>query len=78
MVYVNDVHSKLSHTRVRSIAKIKSTEGLCQAVNEARQSGCAISVFGGRHSLGGQPFLTDSISLDLSEFNQVIDLDLET
>lgn len=75
MVYVNDAHSKLSRTQVRAVKKIKSTAQLCQAVTEANRDGCKVSVFGGRHSLGGQPFRTDSVCLDLSSLNQVLDLD---
>jgi FAD/FMN-containing dehydrogenase len=68
----NDIHSKLNSTIHREIIQVKSGQHV-QALLQYKD--CAFSIAGGRHSMGGQQFLTDGILLDTSQFNEVVDFD---
>jgi FAD/FMN-containing dehydrogenase len=74
---VNDVHSQLNQTRVRSIIRPDSIEALQAIVKKARARRQAISVAGGRHAMGGQQFGTNGVLLDMSRMNHVLRFDLE-
>lgn len=71
----NDVHSKLNSTKHREIIKVKSGMQVQALLQSPQYKGYTFSIAGGRHSMGGQQFLTDGILLDTSQFNQVIDFD---
>ena len=72
---VNDVHSQLNRTRVRSILQPESTEDLQGIILRARAKGHAISVAGGRHAMGGQQFAANGVLLDMSRMNRVLSFD---
>jgi FAD/FMN-containing dehydrogenase len=76
-VIVNDVQSQLNRTRVREVARVGSLEALRRALLRARAEGCAVSVAGGRHAMGGQQFGADTLLLDMSPMRRVLDLDVE-
>lgn len=72
---VNDVHSQLNRTRVRSILRPASTQDLQEIILRARAQGQAISVAGGRHAMGGQQFAANGLLLDMSAMNRVLGFD---
>ena|SRR5436309_3754682 len=53
-VEVNDVQSQLNATRVSRIVKPGSIDDIQAALASARKEGRALSIAGGRHSMGGQ------------------------
>ena len=73
--WVNDVHSRLNHTRVREVVLVERPEDVVQAVALARRLGQSVSTAGGRHAMGGQQFATDALLLDMRGLMGVADLD---
>ncbi len=74
-VVVNDIHSKLNETRVDRIVPADSVEAIQAAIENARGQGRSISIAGGRHAMGAQQFGTDTILLDTTKLNRVLDFD---
>ena len=75
MVFINDAHGQISETQVHSVATISCLEELQSTLKYCAESGLQISVAGGRHSLGRQPFITNGVVLDMRNFNQVLGLE---
>jgi FAD/FMN-containing dehydrogenase len=75
--FVNDVHSQLNRTSVRSIVQPDSTGALQAIIGKARAEEQAISAAGGRHAMGGQQFGAGSVLLDMSRMNRVLRFDPE-
>jgi FAD/FMN-containing dehydrogenase len=69
---VNDVHSQLNETRVSRIVAPDSVSALQAAVRRARKAGCAVSVAGGRHAMGGQQFAEGGLLVDMRRLNRVL------
>ena len=76
-VLVNDIHAQLNPTRVHRVASIDSIAALRATLRKARADGKAVSIAGGRHSMGGQQFGTGSVLIDTRPLNRVIGLDQE-
>ena len=76
-IAVNDVHSHLNPTQVRSIARPDYVESVAAVVRAARSQGSAISIAGGRHAMGGQQFGADTTLLDMNGLSRVIEFDRE-
>jgi len=74
---VNDIHSQLNATRVSRVIKPLSSSDLRATILTARAQGKAISISGGRHSMGAQQFGTGTILVDMTEMNRVLNLDAE-
>src|SRR4029079_11483765 len=74
---VNDIHSQLNATRVSRIVKPLSTSDLRATILTARSEGRAISIAGGRHSMGAQQFGTGTILADMTGLRRVLNLDSE-
>lgn len=74
-VVVNDVHSRLNETSVATVAQPTTVEGLTNAISEARTTGRAVSIAGGRHAMGGQQFGAGTVLLDMRQMNRVIGFD---
>jgi FAD/FMN-containing dehydrogenase len=74
---VNDIHSQLNSTIVDQIIRVDSPEAIQQAISLARQQNKAISFAGKRHAMGGQQFGTETILLDTTLLNKVLDFDRE-
>jgi len=72
---VNDIHSKLNSTEVKHIETPKSIEEIQSIVKKAKAEGLSISIAGGRHAMGGQQFGKDTILVNMSEMNKVLNLD---
>lgn len=76
-VVLNDMQSQLNPTRVHRVVQPKSIQEIEASLAGSRETGKAISVAGGRHSMGGQQFGADTLHLDMTAFNRVLDLDRE-
>lgn len=75
--WVNDKQSRLNRTRVARIAQPRSLEDVEAVLRAARKEGQGISVCGSRHAMGGQQFGEDTVLLDATSFNRVLDFDRE-
>jgi FAD/FMN-containing dehydrogenase len=74
---VNDIHSQLNSTRVNRIIRPLSANDLRATILTAKAEGKAVSIAGGRHSMGGQQFGTGTILLDMTGMSHVLNLDSE-
>lgn len=74
-VLVNDIHSQLNPTQVHRVSRIDSIAALRTAMRQARNEGKAVSIAGGRHSMGGQQFGTDTVLIDTRPMNRVLNFD---
>src|SRR6185295_17365809 len=63
---VNDIHSQLNATRVNRIIKPLTAADLRSTLLTAKSEGKAISITGGRHSMGTQQFGTGTILVDMT------------
>ncbi len=75
--WVNDVHSQLNRTQVSRVDHPRSIAALQTAVRDAKAAGKAISIAAGRHAMGGQQFGANTILLDMTGMNRVLDFDRE-
>ncbi len=76
-VLVNDIHAQLNPTRVHRVASIDSVATLRAALKKARADGKAVSIAGGRHSMGGQQFGAGTVLIDTRPMNRVTGLEQE-
>jgi len=76
-ITVNDIHSQLNQTVVQQILTPSSIDECRSIIRAARQAGKALSVAGGRHSMGGQQFADGSLLVDTRSFNHVLSFDRE-
>jgi FAD/FMN-containing dehydrogenase len=76
-VWVNDVHAQLSRTAVRLEVPVASVADVQHAIRAARQESVAVSIAGGRHAMGGQPFGTGTVCLDTRPLGRVLAFDPE-
>lgn len=72
---VNDVHSQMNSTRVNRVVAPQSISEIQAIVRKARAEGRSISIAGGRHAMGGQQFGQDTILLDMTRLNRVLNFD---
>jgi FAD/FMN-containing dehydrogenase len=77
-VLVNDVHTGLNPTWVRSVVRPGSLSEIQALIKDCRKHGRLISVSGSRHATGGQQFAAHSVLLDMRGMNRVVDLDQST
>ena len=76
-VTLNDIHSQLNATRVARVEAPESLEGLQKAVTSVAEAGGSLSIMGGRHSMGGQQFLSGGVALDTAGLDRVVSLDTD-
>jgi len=76
-VVLNDVHSKLNATQVDRVACPTGLDSLMSLVRDSGLQGRAVSISGGRHSMGGQQFGTETLNLDIRDLNRVLSFDSE-
>src|SRR5690349_6127252 len=69
--WVNDIHSQLNRTWVANVAKPRSIDELRAALRGSN----AVSVAGGRHSMGGQQFASNATLIDMNGMTRVLDID---
>ena len=74
---VNDIHSGLNQTRVSRIERPPSLLELQGVVKAVAETGGSLSVMGGRHSMGGQQFLSGGVALDTTALDRIISLDTD-
>ena len=74
---VNDIHSQLNQTFVSRIVTPQSETQLQAEIVRARDEGRSVSVAGGRHSMGGQQFLSGGILIDMSSMHRILNLDVD-
>lgn len=74
-IRVNDIHSQLNATMVREVLTPVSVDECRHVLRVARQAGKAISVAGGRHSMGGQQFADGSVLIDTRSLKRVLSFD---
>jgi FAD/FMN-containing dehydrogenase len=77
-VIVNDVQSGLNETEVAELVPVSSLESLQAAVAAVQRDQRSLVVAGGRHSMGGQQFLTGGTVLDSRPMASVLDFDSAT
>ena len=77
-IWLNDSQSQLNPTRVRHLCRPCSIDEIQSLVAFARKSNRAISISGGKHAMGGQQFGNENLHLDMSGFNRILQLDLES
>lgn len=75
MPILNDVHARLSPTEVLEVVQPRSVEDVRQAILAAARRGVSISVGGGRHAMGAQPFGTGTVHLDMRGMNRTLGFD---
>jgi len=76
-VWVNDVHAQVNRTQVRAVCRPTSTAAVQRIVRRANDEQAAIAVAGGRHAMGGQQFGDDTVLIDTTGLDRVIDFDPE-
>jgi len=74
-VWLNDIHSQLNRTRVLGVERPSSVEALADVVRRAAREGRAVSIAGGRHAMGGQQFGADTVHVDASDLDAILELD---
>jgi len=72
---LNDIHSRLNETRVAEYHEPETAEAIAALIRRAADSGRAVSISGGRHSMGGQQFGAGTLHINLSRFSKVHGLD---
>ena len=76
-VVVNDVHSRLNATVVREVTQVRDAADVGSCVARAVSERLSISIAGGRHAMGGQQFAQDSILIDTTMMNRILQFDAE-
>lgn len=76
-VWLNDVHSQLNRTRVRTLLAPRTRDELIDALRSSSRRGLSISVSGCRHSMGGQQFVSDGTCIDMRKLSRVLAFDDE-
>ena len=76
-VRVNDQQSRTNQTEVAGVVRIGSLEDLRAALRLAAERDLPVTVCGGRHAMGGQPFGRGAVLLDSAGLDEVHDLDTD-
>jgi FAD/FMN-containing dehydrogenase len=76
-IQVNDIHSRLNPTRVKRVARPRSSADVCNVIAAARRRHEAICIAGGRHAMGGQQFATGGVLLEMQDLSGTLGLDEE-
>ena len=74
-VSVNDHHSRLNPTRVRSVERPDSLQALLHLVRRANTDHQPLCIAGGRHAMGGQQFAADALLVDMIGMDRVLAFD---
>ena len=72
---VNDVHARINPTWVKRVVAPDSLKSLQQVVRNARRHRDAVSIAGGRHSMGAQQFGSDAVLVDTTKLNRILNFD---
>lgn len=74
---VFDDVSRLNKTKVHSIVQPKTVGEVREALEFAKAQNIEVSIAGKRHSMGGHTLSPNALLLDMTQFNEVIDVDVE-
>jgi FAD/FMN-containing dehydrogenase len=74
-ILLNDAHSGLNPTRVRSKHAPTTLESLVKIVVDAASQKLSVSISGGKHALGGQQLATDAMHIDTTSLTRLFGLD---
>jgi FAD/FMN-containing dehydrogenase len=72
---INDQQSRLNATQVAAILRPTDIESVRSLLAGAVRSGKAVSIAGGRHSMGGQQFGRGMLLIDTEGLDRLLDLD---
>src|SRR5207237_3258620 len=72
---VKSVKPQLTATRVNRIATPATVDDIRAVLRDAKRTGKAVCMAGGRHAMGGQQFATDGVLIDTAKFNRVTNFD---
>ena len=70
--------ARLEPATVERIATPERIEELEALLAEAHQHGLKVSIFGSRHSQGGQVVYDNALAIDMRNFDEVTDIDVES
>ena len=76
-VSLNDIHSRLNRTTVAEYHEPATKAEIVALVRRAADRGLAVSLSGGRHSMGGQQFGEGTLHINLSRYHRVVAFDEE-
>ena len=76
-ITLNDIHSQLNATRVARVEAPETLAQLQRAVTSVAEAGGSLSIMGGRHSMGGQQFLSGGVALDIAGLDRIVSLDTD-
>jgi FAD/FMN-containing dehydrogenase len=76
-VWVNDVHAQLSRTAVLKELPVTSVGDVKSVIRGARKASVPVSIAGGRHAMGGQPFGGGTLCVDTRPLQKVLRFDPE-
>jgi FAD/FMN-containing dehydrogenase len=68
---LNDLHSRLNPTKVSRYLHPGSIPELIEHLRHAFRTSTPLSLHGGRHAMGGQQFLTQGTTINLTKLNRV-------
>lgn len=76
---VNDVHSQLNQTEIAEVVQVDSLASLLRVIDTASSRPAPPLVLaGGRHSMGGQQFLSGGTLVDTVPMRAILDFDRES
>lgn len=73
--YLITDYSRLHPVKVERVVKGREDEQLIRLVREARQQHKTVSIAGQRHSQGGHTYYKDGIVVDMTSFNEILEID---
>ncbi|NQD67859.1 FAD-binding oxidoreductase, partial [Bacillus haikouensis] len=71
---ITDV-GRLMPIKIKKLIKDKEEDSMIETIKDANEKDLKISIAGKRHSQGGHTYYPDGIVLDMTEYNQVLDVD---
>ncbi len=74
--YMTDV-GKLMPVKVKQVVKETELTSIKKVIEEAKREDLKVSIAGKRHSMGGHTYYHDSVVLDMTGYNKVLDFDKE-
>ncbi|WP_260412515.1 FAD-binding protein [Alkalihalobacillus sp. TS-13] len=72
--YMTDV-GKLMPVKVKKVVKGTAISSIQEVIEEANEKDIKVSIAGKRHSMGGHTYYHDSVVLDMTEYNKILDFD---
>ncbi|WP_408009768.1 FAD-dependent oxidoreductase [Pseudalkalibacillus sp. A8] len=74
--YMTDV-GKLMPVKIRKVVKETELSSIQEVIDEANQENLKVSIAGKRHSMGGHTYYHDSVVLEMTGYNKILDFDKE-